>query len=433
MFAYYFPPLGGSGVQRTLKYVKYLPAEGFDPIVIAGRPRWLPRLQDATLAREVPLEAVVMRARTIPLDQAQGKLDALLGRLGLPTRAVRAALWPDAAVGWVPAAVWHGLRAVRSHHPDVIYSTHLPASAHLAALIVHRVTGLPWVADFRDPWTLESGPEGSPYRPPRSAQAALERRVVAEASYLTVACDSIELLDLRSTDPRRVLITNGVDPDDLVGGAASEPVPERFRLSYVGSLYGERDGAPVWAALRDLVARGSVDPERFELRIVGNAQLDRSKLDSIPVPVTMTGHVDHQQAVREIRSASALLFSQPRSYRGSSGKIYEYLASGRPILCVAGPENLAFRLVEELGAGECADAGDPEQVRRALASVFASWERGTLNMDPAVRQEALRRFSRRKLAGDLAAVLRAARGERPRLETADAARAADESAKLVHA
>ncbi len=435
MFAYYFPPLGGSGVQRTLKYVKYLPSEGFDPIVIAGRPRWQALVPDPALAREVPPQTVVLRARTIPLDQAQGKLDGLFKRLGLPTRAIRAALWPDAAAGWVPAAVWHGLRAVRAHRPEVIYSTSLPASAHLAALIVHRLTGLPWVADFRDAWTLDPGPVSSAYRPPLSAQMGLERRVVAEASAVTVACDSIELLDLPATDSRRIAIPNGVDPDDLATSLAgiSESRPDRFRLSYVGSLFGDHDGAPVWSALRELVAQGRIDPQRFEVRIVGNAQIDRSKLDSLPVPVTVTGYVDHLEALREMHRASALLFSLPRTHPGSSGKIYEYLASERPIVCVAGPDNLGFRLVEELGAGECADAGSPEQVRRALSRTFARWERGALTVDETVRQEALRRFSRRKLTADLADVLRAAIGERPGLESPGPAYTTEEPAELIRA
>jgi glycosyltransferase involved in cell wall biosynthesis len=411
MFAYYFPPLGGSGVQRTLKYVKYLPSEGFGSIVVAGRPRWLSLVRDPTLSRDVPSGTVVARARTLPLQVAQGKFDGLLRRAGLPTRAARAALWPDELVGWIPAAVWHGLRAIRARRPDVIYSTSLPATCHLAALIVHRLTGLPWVADFRDAWTFDPGPESSASHPPARAVAALERTVIAEASYTTVACDSIQLLDLRTDDHRRVVILNGVDPDDLGEGAtaARRPEPDRFRLSYVGSFYGEHDGSPVWTAVRDLIARGKVDPSRFEVRIVGRANVDLSKFDSLPV--TLTGYVDHERAIAEMASASALLFSLPPDHPGASGKIYEYLTSGRPVLCVAAPDNRGYRLVRELGAGECADPRDPSAVVQALERMVSEWQQGTLGVDPEVRDEALRRFSRRKQAGDLAAVLGAAIAE----------------------
>lgn len=418
MFAYYFPPLGGGGVQRTVKHVKYLPAEGFDSIVIAGGQRGF-FLRDATLNRDVPPGTIVHRARALPLQQAQWKLDGLLRRAGLPTRPVNEALWPDGLVGWLPAAVWHGLRAVRAHRPDVLYSTSAPTTAHLAALILHRVTGLPWVADFRDGWSLH--PLANEAFPPMPrASAALERTIIAEASYTTVVDESVHLLDLSADDSRRVIIRNGVDPDDLALDSAPEPEPDRFRLSYIGSFYGKHDGAPVFAAIRDLIGRGVLDATRFELRIVGHASIDRAKLDGLPI--NFIGYVDHRRAVAEMASASALLFSLPPGHPGSSGKIYEYLTAGRPVLCVANPDNLAYRLVEDLGAGECVDARDPSEVALALEGLIADWKHGTLTVDRGVRDEALRRFSRRKLAGDLADVLRAAiaeQGVKPRTSEAE--------------
>jgi glycosyltransferase involved in cell wall biosynthesis len=406
MFVYHFPPLGGSMVQRNLKYVKYLRSEHFEPIVITGRTDWV-RLRDRTLTRDVPSGVKVLRARTLPLQWAQWKVDGLLKRVGLPTRLVRQAMFPDTVVGWLPAAIWHAVTEIRESRPDVLYSSYLPATSHLAALIVHRLTGVPWVADFRDAWALSPGPAAhTDYSPPARAIAALERRVIAEASYTTVACDSIELLDLAPNDRRRVVIPNGVDEDDLPtdNGAWNAPRQDKFRLSYVGSLWGRHDAAPIFAAIRDLMNRGKLDPESFELRMVGNITLDRDELGSLPV--TFTGYVDHQRAVAEMASASALLFTLPPGYPGSSSKIYEYLTAGRPILCVADPANLGFRLVRELGAGQCADGTDVAAVSRALERLLAEWRQGTLGLDHNVRQEALRRFSRRKLAGDLAAVLR---------------------------
>jgi putative inorganic carbon (hco3(-)) transporter len=413
MFAYYFPPLGGGGVQRTLKHVKYLPAEGFDSIVVGGARRGF-FLRDSTLDVDIPPGTLVRRARALPLQQAQWKLDGLLRRAGLPTRPVSEALWPDGLVGWLPAAVWHGLRAARTHRPDVLYSTSSPTTSHLAALIVHRLTGLPWVADFRDAWAL------NPAATPASAEnglaratAALESTLIAEASYVTVVDESVELLDLAPGDPRRVVIPNGVDADDLTLDQAAEsgPEPGRFRLSHVGSLYGARDAAPVFAAVRELISSGKLDSSTFEFRIVGHASLDGPELDSLPV--TFTGYVNHRRSFAEMMSSSALLLYQTPGERGTSGKIYEYLASGRPVLCVAEPDNLAYRLVQEFGAGECVDARDATAVAGALERMFGAWRRGErLAVDPRVREEALRRFSRQRLAADLAGVLRAAIAER---------------------
>lgn len=407
MFAYYFPPLGGGGVQRTAKYVKYLPDEGFDPIVVTGTPRGF-FLRDASLSGDVPPGTVIRRARALPLQTAQWKLDGLLRRAGIPTKLVNEALWPDGHVGWLPAAVLGGLRAVRDHQPDVLYSTSSPTTAHLAALIVHNLTGIPWVADFRDSWLFNPlDPRTRSYPPLTRASQALERKVVAEASYVTFADETMEAFGLASDDPRRVVICNGVDPDDLPPPPPS-PSPmtaARFRLSYVGSFYGSHDGAETFAAIRQLMERGELDARNFELRIVGHAEVERGKLDSLPV--SFTGYVNHEQALAEMAGASALLYSRPPEDRVLSGKIFEYLTSGRPVLSIAHPDSLASTLVRELGAGWCADVRDAGDVADTLRQVFADWRRGAIEVDPAVRTEVLRRFSRRKLAGELANVLRA--------------------------
>jgi glycosyltransferase involved in cell wall biosynthesis len=133
--------------------------------------------------------------------------------------------------------------------------------------------------------------------------------------------------------------------------------------------------------------------------------VERGKLDSLPV--SFTGYVNHEQALAEMAGASALLYSRPPEDRVLSGKIFEYLTSGRPVLSIAHPDSLASTLVRELGAGWCADVRDAGDVADTLRQVFADWRRGAIEVDPAVRTEVLRRFSRRKLAGELANVLRA--------------------------
>jgi glycosyltransferase involved in cell wall biosynthesis len=406
MFSYIFPPLAGGGVQRTLKYVKYLPQHGFNSVVITSRPRRIPVPRDPRMLQEIPPGTVVVRARTIPIHRVQYKFDGALRRLGLPTRLARASMWPDEWVGWVPAAVWHGIRAVKKYQPPVLFSTSPMTTAHLAALIVHRLTGVPWVADFRDAWTLEVGPEWSRVRPPTPVMKAIERQIVTHAARTTVACDSVDVVDLDRTDPRRVVIPNGVDLPDLEGDATTaNPPGDKLRLSYIGALWGSRNLAPVFAAATDLVASGELDPTQLEIRVVGDVA-PSAVSETAHLPVSSTGFLDHADAVREMRSTSVLLFHQPPGVTAASGKIYEYLVSGRPILCVADPDNVAYRLVQELGAGECADGRDPAAVRAALQRLVERWHTGTLTVSGEVRREALRRFSRDKLAGDLAELFR---------------------------
>ena len=119
VLAYYFPPLGGGGVQRTLKFVKYLPDEGFDPIVVTTTVTGH-RLKDAGLTAEVPPSAVVLRAPAVPLHLAKWKLEAVLRRAGVPTRLAQAITWPDEFVGWLPGALITALRAVHRFRPDVL-------------------------------------------------------------------------------------------------------------------------------------------------------------------------------------------------------------------------------------------------------------------------------------------------------------------------
>jgi glycosyltransferase involved in cell wall biosynthesis len=208
-----------------------------------------------------------------------------------------------------------------------------------------------------------------------------------------------------------MIIRNGIDPDDLTELGRAQP-PAHFRLSYVGSLYGSRDGAPVFSALRALISDGVLQQGDFELRLVGDANVPGDSVLAA-LPVTQTGYVDHPQALREMSRASALLLYLPSVTRGTSGKLFEYLASGRPVLCVARRDNLASRLVEELGAGPCVEPEDAAGLRRAIERLIAQWRSGTLQVDDKVRQETLRRFSRPALAAQLASVLREAIGSAP--------------------
>lgn len=404
MLAYYFPPHGGGGVQRTLKHVKYLPDAGFDPVVLTTRLN-LSRMRDPMLAGEVAPGTVVIRAPELPLQLLKWVLGGALRRARLPTGAAAYIGWPDETAGWMPAATWHAVRAARRHKPDVLYSTSSPVSAHLVGLAVSRATGIPWVADFRDPWT-RNAPWDPAAKPLAGLSARLERRVVRSAAYVVVADERIELLGIASDDGRRVVIRNGVDPADV-----PPPVPRsagpRFRISYVGTLYGGRDAAPVFAALRSLIERAVIDPGTLELRIVGATALAGDE-NLERLPVSRTGYVDHRTAIAEMAEADVLLLYAPPDHRWPAAKIYEYLASGRPVLCVAGSDNFASQIVRELDAGPCVEPGDQTGVERAIEQLYRRWQRGELTVSPEVREQTLRRFSRPVLARELATVLDAA-------------------------
>ncbi len=408
VLSFHFPPSGGGGVQRTLKHVKYLSHDGIEATIIAAQDAF--PLGDESLLAELPASAKVVRTGELRSPDVQEALQGMLRLGGLPPAPEAATLWPDVRAGWLVPAVAEGLRAIEGERPSVIYSTHPPATAHLAALILHRVTGTPWVADFRDAWTLDPlfAAYGASLPAFGAARNSLERTITAEASFVTVADDSMDLRDLPVNAPRRVTIANGVDPDDFVGRIPVSAAPDssRFRLAHVGTLHHARDGASLFQALRHGVETGVLDADKLDVRLVGWA----TPTVDVPrdLPITATGYVTHAESIAEMLSASALLFYEEAERKAVTGKIYEYLATGVPILCVASPDNLGARLVQELDAGVCVDVRDHAAIADKIAELQSAWAQGRLRTRSSVRDEVLRRFSRRDRAIELAALLRQA-------------------------
>jgi glycosyltransferase involved in cell wall biosynthesis len=404
VLAYFFPPLGGAGVQRTLKFVEYLAPLGWDSTVVSTRSR-VYGARDPSLLDEVPPGTRVIRTAAFPLARYLG---ILLYRLRL--KRLRAwVIWPDGGVGWAPFALLAALRLARRERPDVLFSTSAPYGAHLVAMLVARLTGTPWVADFRDEWSTNPGLEGQPKTLNRLAARA-ERAIAARAARVTVAADYFRLAGLPSGDPRRVEIVNGADEADLAAAGPGSPPADRFVLSHVGTIYGDHDPRPVLEALAALVARGEVDGEQVAVRLVG-AIWDETFTPPAGIEAHAVGYVGHREAVAEMTRATALLLYRSGSSLAPSGKLFEYLASGRPILCVARPDNLASRLVREWGAGVVAEPDDGPAIEEGLLALWRRWQANGLPDQANVRDRTLEHYSRRSAAERLAGVLAEACGE----------------------
>lgn len=401
VLAYFFPPLGGAGVQRTLKFVEYLAPLGWDATVISTRSRSY-GARDPSLLEEIPAQTRVIRTRALPLAKYAA---ILLKRLRL-RRLSTYALWPDGGSGWAPFALVAALRAARRERPDVLWSSSAPYTAHLVAMVVARRMRIPWVADFRDEWAANPELRVQP-RALSALATRAERAITRRAAAVVVAADYFDLERLARDDPRRVEIPNGVDEVDFDGVEASEERHERFVLAHVGSIYGQQDPARALRVLADLIARGAVDGGRLEVRLVG-AIWDKNYVPPAGLKVSVTGYVDHRRAIAEMASATALLLYVSRSSLAPSGKLYEYLGSGRPVLCLARSDNLASRLVREWQAGAVADPGDDAEIARAFLELWRRWEAGDLPDQEEVRSRVFERYSRRAGAARLAEVLREA-------------------------
>ncbi len=396
---YYFPPAGGPGVQRVLKTVKYLRDTGFEPVVLTVADGAFPS-RDPSLARDVPDGVEVIRTRAPDPFALYGRLTGK-GAQSVPTGAVdrdgllaRAALWaranvflPDARVGWVPFAVAAGRRvlgqAQRAHAPfAAVVTSGPPHSVHLIGRRLQR-TGVPWVADFRDPWTGINFYDDLPMsRPARAFDRRLERLVLQSADAVTTVSPAWAgmLAEAGDLPPGRVTVVhNGVDAADLGAAADLAARDDVFVLAHVGSLYATRDPVAVWDAVRDLRERGQA--ERLVIRLVGRT--DPAVLESAQAtgaPVEVVPYVDHARAVREQAQAALLLLSiEPFQADAGmiTGKLYEYLASGRPTLSVGPVGGDAAALLDETGGGRLFARDDAAGIAAEIARHYRAWASGT--------------------------------------------------------
>lgn len=387
----YWPPAGGGGVQRPLKFATHLPALGIETHVLApDDPKWVH--EDAELAP--PSQAWVHRARYVGPGAKQGG-------------TLRRLLVPDASVPWNLTAIPAALRIVRREGIDVVLTTSPPGSVHFVGAAVKRALRVPWVADLRD--SLVAHPhrraESALVRAKEKAGAGVARLVAARADAVVAVSDAIAE-EARRLSPRgRVLtIANGCDFDDFAG---LEYRPgERFRITHAGSFFGKRDPRPFLTALHesgleDVVARfvgdfRAADREWAERLGLGD------RLELVPF-------VSRRKALELQRDSEALLLLIPEAGgRGKgvlSGKVFEYLAAERPILAAVPPDGAAAALIRETGAGVVAAPDDVPALREALRGLHARWRAGKLDGTP-LPAEQRERLSRAARAEDLAGLLR---------------------------
>jgi glycosyltransferase involved in cell wall biosynthesis len=397
MFCYYFPPLGGIGSLRALKLATYLPESGWQPRVIAPR--------DGTYFRDPTLrfpESEVTRTGSIELSRAGKRMvgapvddfrEAAVGPLLARLRDVvrRRLYFPDPQRGWTPFAFAAGRAALRERRYDAVYSTSFPISAHVAARRLANEAGLPWVAEFRDPWTDVMPPE----HPQRARALALEASLVeSAAAVVTPSADWARLFAGKGA--RRVeVVTNGVDPAD-VPPAAPPPVPV---LTHLGTFYPESQSlAVLWPALR---ARRAARPEQApRLRFVGAMEprlAEELRTHGLAEAVEATGFLHYADAQRALVASSMLIVAGARLPRPERrgwipAKTWEYLATDLPIVYVGHADTEVARLLRaQPGCWTVAPDDEPGAARALEAA-----------LGPARFARDVSTFSRRTLAGRMA-------------------------------
>ena len=423
MLAYFYPPLGGAGVQRSLKFSKYLPEFGITPSIISADSSAY--TQDSSLLAEVPAEIEVLRLRHTPMMARLLSLARRHARARAPTvsrgtvqsgggatvgrwrdralRAVGALQFPDDKVAWSRQVVPAALRLIEQTPIDLVYSSAPPVSAHLAAMQVAHRARVPWVADFRDLWT--ENPAYSAPRWRRALDRRLESRLLAAADGIVTVSEHLAAALAERVKPGVPVlnIPNGYDEADFAGATAREREPGKFCIVHAGTFYGHQSPVSFLRGVERLFEDEPEARERLRIRFVGNVG---SRFDPFltsferraPGVLERIGHVQHHRALAEILAADALLLvigGDSESAAGvMTGKLFEYLRAGRPILLLGAPNGEAAQLLRRTGAGEALDHDEPSHI----AALLSRWMAGDM---PRPVLESAAAYERRALAGRL--------------------------------
>lgn len=410
MIAYFFPPLGGSGVQRTLKFVKYLPNYGLQPIVSTVKSGHN-FAYDQSLLQEIPDTVQVYRSsslETLWLRSLIEKVARLRRSKGMaeksekesqsieeiqnvdksvkkdPGKSAKQRLFefidnylfiPDSKMRWLPFGFLNSLRIARRERVDYLFSTSYPYTTHLIALLVHKFYRKPWIADFRDPWVGNKAMQKQiPFR--LKLDAWLERKVVQNADYLINVTPSLTEM-YRKRYPKQakkmITITNGFDLDDFIG---IEPVMQkRFTLIHTGIIAEAYDIETFVEGIDRFLKKQPEARANFQALFIGYVPPKYEELlrNKLPENVIILPYMSHKEVLNYQAGAHLLFLTFDQSVDiAYSGKIFDYIGVGKPILGLL-PSGVAAQLIEERRLGSVASLGKPLELADAVSRYFNLW------------------------------------------------------------
>ncbi|MGB7843042.1 MAG: glycosyltransferase family 4 protein [Salinimicrobium sp.] len=416
IITYYWPPAGGPGVQRWLKFVKYLPEYGVEPVIYIPENPHYP-LRDVSLEAEVPENLTVLKnaifepyalagilskkhtekisSGIIPKEEKQGMLQKLM-------LFIRGNFFvPDARRFWIKPSVKFLSEYLRKNKIETVITTGPPHSVHLIGLQLKQQLNLRWIADFRDPWTqIGYHKKLKLLSAARKKHERLEREVLQKADFLITTSFTTKAEFSEKTATPIEVITNGYDYEKV----EKKPMDEKFSLAHIGSLLSGRNPQQLWEALQELISENEDFAKDFELKLigaVGEPVLESIKAFGLEKYVALQGYVSHSEALQLQKSAQVLLLIEIDSEETRGiipGKLFEYLVSNRPILAVGPVDSDVEKIIMHSNTGKYFLYPQKREIKEYLEQRYDEYKKGTLRSAPIGLQQYSRKVLTEKLA-----------------------------------
>ncbi|MCB2221781.1 MAG: glycosyltransferase [Bacteroidetes bacterium] len=422
IITYYWPPSGGAGVQRWLKFVKYLREFGWEPIVYTPENPEAPAL-DASLLSDIPKDLWVLKT---PIREPYTAYKRFVGRkkndhikAGFLTEKKKSSLtekiavWirgnffiPDARKFWIKPSINFLVDWLHDNPTDVIISTGPPHSMHLIAKNAAQSTKIPWLADFRDPWTnIDFYKDLMLTKSSDRKHHEMEQQVLEKASRVVVVSHGMAK-DFKTILNRDYdVITNGFDEEDL--GKDNHLMDQTFSIAHIGSMVPARNPVILWQAIHELLKEEPSIATHLEIKLIGQVDYSVketiSKLD-LDQYTKYIAYLPHDEVIALQHQAQVLLLvinNTPNAGMVVTGKIFEYINTGRPVLCIGPTDGDAASILGYTDTGLVYDYQDLTGLKVALRNYYIQYQKGTLK----VEGKHLSEFTRRNLTGSLINVL----------------------------
>lgn len=425
IITYYWPPAGGPGSQRAVKFAKYLPQFGWQPVILTVEKGEFPYI-DHSLEKDISLNVKIYRAKSwepfLFYKKLTGRQDDESLPVGFLTDRksgftekmaswIRANLFvPDARIGWIPFATRQAMQIVREENIDLIFSSSPPHSLQSIAKKLKKKTGLPWVADFRDRWTdIRYYQVLKRTGITKKIDSILEKRILISADCVTATSEGF----LRNFEEKIKPVTqafhflpNGYDEDDFADIPKRES-PE-FQILHAGNLIAQQNPQVLWNSLAKLFESDTKIKKSLRVRFIGKVH------DSIVKSVHAKGlsdavqydnYMPHKEVLKELKKASILLAVTPDISDNRSivlGKIYEYIGTGKPMLIIGPPDGDAARIISAFSNSTICDYTDEKHCLEFVSNIFNKWRES--NRVPETSEEQRSPYSRKRIAKTLAEI-----------------------------